>query len=101
MPERLEAVQQRLDNLIRQIEAAKAEAVKPFAQEEELKAKSVRLAELNAALNLDGNSVAEAEPEQIEQEEGSFRPSVREMLKVPCKHGEMQTKQPELEARST
>ncbi len=99
MPERLEAVQQRLDNLTRQIEAAKAEAAKPFAQEEELKEKSARLSELNAALNLDKNNTSEVVPEQGEQEEQSSRPSVREMLKVPCKHGEAQKQQPELEER--
>ena len=39
-----------------QIEAAKAEVSKPFPQETELKTKSARLAELDAALNMDHTS---------------------------------------------
>ena len=99
MPDRLEAVQQRLDNLTQQIEAAKVEVAKPFAQEEELKAKSARLSELDAALNLDGNNSNKEEQEKTEQEERSSRPSVRELLKVPYKHGETQKNQQELEER--
>ena len=36
-----------------QLETAKAEAAKPFPQEEELRAKSARLDELNIELNMD------------------------------------------------
>lgn len=50
--EKLNAYETKLEDLIRQREAAKAEVNKPFPQEEELKQKSARLAELSAALNI-------------------------------------------------
>ena len=53
VPDRLQSVQNTLDNLYQQQAAAKEEAGKPFPQEAELKAKSARLAELDAELNLD------------------------------------------------
>ena len=59
LPEQLEFARTRIADLERQLEAAKAEAAKPFAMEEELRAKSARLAELDAALNL-----GKREPEQ-------------------------------------
>lgn len=62
------------------MEAAKEEVDKPFPQEEELKTKSARLAELDAALNMD-----EKKPTEHEQEEE--RPSVWDALKKPCIHG--------------
>lgn len=52
MPESLENYKTKLANLLQQQEAAKAEAGKPFPQEEELRLKSARLAELDAELNL-------------------------------------------------
>lgn len=42
-----------LTTVQQQIEAAKVEVGKPFPQEAELKTKSARLAELDAALNMD------------------------------------------------
>jgi len=54
MPERLQSVRNKLDNLYAQVEAAKAELGKPFPQEAELRQKSERLAELNALLDMDG-----------------------------------------------
>ncbi len=45
----------RLENLLQQQTAAQAEVEKPFPQEEELAQKSVRLAELNAQLDVDEN----------------------------------------------
>ena len=41
-------------NVRNQIAGAKAELGRPFPQEEDLKTKSARLAELNAELNIDG-----------------------------------------------
>ena len=46
---------------------AKAELGKPFPQEEELKTKSARLAELDAKLNLD-RPAAQTEKKKPEQE---------------------------------
>ena len=53
IPARLEKAEQQLDNLSSQQEAAQAELGKPFPQEAELAEKSVRLAELDALLNMD------------------------------------------------
>ena len=57
MPDRLQKVQDTLENLYNQQAAAKEEAGKPFPQEAELREKSARLAELDAALNMDERDV--------------------------------------------
>ena len=57
MPDRLQRVQDTLENLYNQQAAAKEEAGKSFPQEAELKEKSARLAELDAALNMDERDV--------------------------------------------
>ena len=57
LPKHLEAAKAHLEDLRQQVEAAKAEAGKPFPLEEELKAKSARLAELDAKLNLNGQHI--------------------------------------------
>lgn len=66
---RKEACEHVLSELHKQIENAKAEIEKPFAQEEEYRAKSARLAELDALLNMDKkeNLALDAEPEQEEE----------------------------------
>ena len=56
IPKRLAATEEHLATVRQQIEAAKAEVSKPFPQEAELKTKSARLAELDAALNMDHTS---------------------------------------------
>jgi len=56
IPKRLAATEEHLATVRQQIEAAKAEVSKPFPQETELKTKSARLAELDAALNMDHTS---------------------------------------------
>ena len=68
-PTRLNACEQALTNLQTQIENAKAEVEKPFAQEDELRTKSARLAELDAMLNMDKreNDTLDAAPEQEEE----------------------------------
>ena len=53
MPQKFEKAEERIAELERQTEQAKAELGKPFAQEKALEAKAARLAELNAALNID------------------------------------------------
>ena len=69
-PARLNACEQALANLHIQIENAKAEVEKPFMQEDELKTKSARLAELDSMLNMDKreNDTLDAVPEQEEKE---------------------------------
>jgi len=51
--DRVENCRALLENVHQQLEAAKVEAQAPFPQEDELKAKSARLDELNILLNLD------------------------------------------------
>ena len=58
LPDRMTKVQARLDATKQQMAAAKAELGKPFPQEEELKSKSARLAELDAELNMDQRPVS-------------------------------------------
>ena len=62
-----------LDSLEQQKQAAEVEIAKPFAQEEELQTKSVRLAELDALLNMEHQS-SRTEPEA--EEKPDARPSV-------------------------
>ncbi len=83
MPERLQNVQDQLENLYNQQAAAKAEVGKPFPQERELAEKTARLIELDMVLNLD--SKGHTQPEQIVAK--SARPSVLDKLKTPPVHG--------------
>lgn len=71
LPVKEQACREKLSELHSQLETAKAEVLKPFPREEELKAKLLRLEELNALLNIDKREpeiVADAEaPEACEQ----------------------------------
>ena len=53
LPVKEQVCRERLSDLEAQLETARVEVQKPFAREEELKAKTARLEELNALLNLD------------------------------------------------
>ena len=53
MTGRMDTVAQKLENVEHQLETAKVEVTKPFAQEAELAEKLERLTELNALLNMD------------------------------------------------
>ena len=77
---RLEWMQNELINLENQQNAAREELQKPFPQERELAEKSARLAELDAALNMD-DSHPEADSISEEKEAGR-RPSVLADLKA-------------------
>ena len=55
LPERLESAKLQLENINKQVEAAKFEICKPFEQETELQEKEARLALLNSDLNIDGD----------------------------------------------
>ena len=68
--ERMAACVEQLENTRVQLENAKAEVQKPFPQEEELAAKTARLNELNALLNLD-----KAENEIVDGERADEEPS--------------------------
>lgn len=88
MPNRLEAAHEQLVNLQNQQAATQAEIGKPFPQEEELAQKSSRLAELDAALNMEDHH------ESHEDRNDEERPSVLADLKSksetipPCRHNE-------------
>ena len=85
MPDRLQNVRNTLDALTAQMETAKAELGKPFPQEDELRTKSARLAELNAELNIDDRTPMEqmAEDAPTVQSAKAERPSVLAKLKAP------------------
>lgn len=82
MADRLATVRSKLDSLYSQMETAKAELGKPFPQEEELRVKSARLAELNIALNIDDKTPLEAMVEDAPKAEiaKSAKPSVLQKL---------------------
>ena len=83
MPDRLQNVRNTLDALTAQMEAAKAELGKPFPQEEELRVKSARLAELNAELNIDERTPMEQLADDSAISAKAERPSVLARLKAP------------------
>ena len=86
---RIETTKQKLDSLYQQPEDAKAELGKPFPQEAELQQKSARLAELDAALNMDEHeTVGAIEDDETEMEADGVsmvaeKSSVMEYLKNP------------------
>ena len=80
IPEKLERASEQLTNLYNQQEATKGELGKPFPQEAELIAKSQRLAELDAALNMEDTVESRGEKKSTE------RPSVLADLKSKAEH---------------
>lgn len=65
-------VEQKLSNVEHQLETARVEVTKPFAQEQELAEKLERLAELNALLNMDekGDNALDMGDDEPEDENG-------------------------------
>lgn len=65
-------VEQKLSNMEHQLETAKVEVTKPFAQEQELAENLERLAELNALLNMDekGDNALKKGDDEPENENG-------------------------------
>jgi hypothetical protein len=72
-PGRLSDAERSLENTRQQLSNAKAELERPFAQEEELKTKSARLAELDALLNLEKKDVEIVDEEPDEEAEAGAR----------------------------
>jgi hypothetical protein len=71
LPREVERCQRNLEDIHRQMDEARLEVDKPFAQEQELKEKSARLSELDALLNME-----KGRPEMIDGEpenEGNVR----------------------------
>ena len=83
MPAQLEEAQTKLSNVEHQLETAKAEVNKPFAQEAELSEKLDRLTALNALLNMDekGNEAIEMDDETEPERKLADRPAERTSLK--------------------
>ena len=101
-PERIEKAENYLGTLIQQRDAAQAELGKPFPQEEELAAKSARLAELDALLNMEDSPGQEAPGEErTEAKEEGRKPSVLAELKasVPDRTPRPKTHEKEADAR--
>lgn len=87
IPNKLVAAETQLENLHNQVENAKHEMNKPFAQETELTEKSERLAFLDAELNMDSGR---AEPimmvdeaaKSVDREIAKSKPSIMERMKA-------------------
>ena len=85
-----EKAQVQLENLHNQQEAAKAELGKPFPQEAELAEKSARLAELDAALNMDDHGMEEevTEPEGRSSVLADLKAKAAMVCETPKRHME-------------
>ena len=97
MADRLATVQSKLESLYAQMETAKQELGKPFPQEDELRVKSARLAELNIALNIDDKTPLEAMAEEAPPRAEiakSARPSVLQKLHAYEKQSKSVTVEP-------
>ena len=97
MADRLATVQSKLESLYSQMETAKQELGKPFPQEDELRVKSARLAELNIALNIDDKTPLEAMAEETPPRAEiakSARPSVLQKLHSYEKQSKSVTTEP-------
>jgi hypothetical protein len=76
LPKKYEQAQEQLANTHQQLENAKAEAVRPFDKEDELVAKTARLAELDALLNMNergGETIDDGRGDEDEPDFGSVR----------------------------
>jgi hypothetical protein len=67
---KLQACEEMLQNTKTQMENAKIEVERSFAQEDELNTKSARLDELNILLNMDkkDNELVDSEPDEVADE---------------------------------
>jgi multidrug resistance efflux pump len=83
IPAHLGKAEERLETLHQQVETAKAEMEKPFAQIDDLKEMEARLSELNALLNMDSGSDrsdAEARDDEPEERISADKPAARESV---------------------
>ncbi|MBP3293104.1 MAG: helicase SNF2, partial [Clostridia bacterium] len=80
IPGRIQAAQVQLVSAREQLETAKAEVGKPFPQEEELKAKSARLIELNAELDMEKQTSMTSAEDSAEKQEK--KPSIMARLQT-------------------
>jgi len=84
IPHDIGLTQNHLARLRQEMADAKAEIGKPFPQEKELQEKSARLAELDAALNIDKRHAPSRDEEAVAKKP---RTSVLEQLKAPSRSG--------------
>ena len=97
--ERVTSQKAYLDNLYAQVKEAKAALGKPFPQEEELRKKSARLAELNAELNIDDKTPMERLAGDDDAVAKSARPSILQKLRSALpEQPNLKPKQKEMEA---
>ena len=106
MPTQLEEAQTKLSNVEHQLETAKAEVNKPFAQEAELSEKLERLAELNALLNMDekgddaiGMDDEATEPEKPQEDVKKVDNREEVVADMPIKQSNLEKAAPEGERR--
>ena len=109
LPEDLKEVQQKLENVQRQLAIAKEEAAKPFVKEAELQEKLERLAELNVLLNMDEKCPVEAAgldeegrdgddipgTDMEEETDGESRKKATESALILKEDGTVQAEEPE------
>ena len=81
LPAKMADVKQKLSNVEHQLETAKMEVKKPFSQEQELKEKQERLAELNALLNMDEKGNEGIGIDEVEVGDKDLNPSQLEKHK--------------------
>ena len=100
---RINGVKSSLENYEEQLKAAEEEVKKPFPQEEELREKSAKLAELNAELNIDGQRQSHQETEKTDNDDRVAKraPSILARLQKPCplRADSVPKKQYDMEAR--
>lgn len=80
MPKQLEEIQTKLDTTKRQLESAKQEVTKPFAQEQELREKLDRLTALNTLLNMDEKGEEVVQKKDSRDNESKMNESIRKKL---------------------
>ena len=80
MPKQLEEIRTKLDTTKRQLESAKQEVTKPFAQEQELREKLDRLTALNALLNMDEKGDQAEQRQEPQDKSKAVHSSIREKL---------------------
>jgi len=90
IPGRIQEAQAQLASAREQLETAKAEVGKPFPQEDELKAKSARLIELNAELDMEKQT--SMVPEEDAPEQTEKKPSI--MARLQAQNPQPETNKP-------
>ena len=85
MPKQLAEAQTKLETVERQLETAKVEVTKPFAQEAELAEKLDRLSALNALLNMDekGDDTLSMDEDEPEAPKGEKEVADRPVKNIP------------------